>query len=56
MGTGAGQGAAAKQELSLLATPVSGNTSDYVLLVSGVFRFNRAGTVQLQANELKGGV
>ena len=52
VGTGAGQGAGAVQDLTLLATVVSGNASDFVLTVSGAFYYNRVGNVSLGSQAL----
>ena len=46
-GTGAGQGSEAEQDLTILATVVSGNSSDFVLTLSGFFAYNRAGNISL---------
>ena len=59
-GTNAGGGAAADQQLGVLATVVEGNASDFDLAVLGDFKFNRVGDVathqrrRLEATEQSG--
>ena len=48
-GTGAGQGHDAQQDLTILATVVSGNASDFVLTLAGAFYYDRAGAVEAGA-------
>ena len=52
-GTNAGGGASAAQNLTLLATVVSGNASDFVLLTSASFVFQRAGRAKLTPQGLQ---